>query len=60
MGKNNNNIWNKDKAKTPKGHDDRGRFKIKAIQPNKSVKRPCPGTSESTAGDTTSECIDDA
>lgn len=31
MGKNNNNIWNKDKVKIFKGYDDWGSFKIKVI-----------------------------
>lgn len=33
-------------------------FKIKAIQQNIVVKRPCPDTAGNTAADTTSECID--
>ena len=58
MGKNNRN-----KAKGANYHNGQDGFKIKAIQPNNGVKRPCPDTSGNTTVDlSTSEsfCTDDS
>ena len=58
MGKNNRN-----KAKAANFHNGQDGFKIKTIQPNNGVKRPCPDTSgNTTVGLSTSEsfCTDDS
>ena len=58
MGKNNRN-----KAKAANFHNGQDGFKIKTIQPNNGVKRPCPDTSGNTTVDlSTSEsfCTDDS
>lgn len=47
-----------DNSKTLEHDDVWVSFKIKAIQQNNGVERPCLDTAGSTAADTTSECID--